>query len=262
MESPDNCIALCAYCHSVFDQPSDPAWVFIPTDLRYFIQYEINDQQRLSRGDPPAHRVVPSADEYKAHQHQQGILPSEATGGLYRGYFLKDVLHGGRLPYDLLKDFAASKSWHGHPLASIRRAITLLGSCRVYILENTVIENLTTLRRLYFDHPRLVNQKLYQIYRAPQERKRPRENEDEGDSGARDNEQKRHAGKNKDRMDDEHEDYSGAGGSGRERPPAEDRMDDIIERSEWVMGPETTSADDMKRFGPVFKSTNALKLIS
>lgn len=41
-----NAIPLRPTCHCQFDLASDPGFVFIPTDLQYFIQFELEDRQR------------------------------------------------------------------------------------------------------------------------------------------------------------------------------------------------------------------------
>lgn len=41
-----NAIALCGTCHPQFDYALDPGFVFIPTDLDYFIDFELEDRQR------------------------------------------------------------------------------------------------------------------------------------------------------------------------------------------------------------------------
>ena len=43
-KSTANGIALCAGCHRKFDNAVDPGFVFFPTDLQFFIDFEIIDQ--------------------------------------------------------------------------------------------------------------------------------------------------------------------------------------------------------------------------
>ncbi|KAL4896613.1 hypothetical protein BDV59DRAFT_109786 [Aspergillus ambiguus] len=63
--------------------------------------------------------------------------------------FLKNYLLGGRF---IAQQFGLTqpKSWHGAPMATLRRAILALGSGGVYGMDQSVVTQLETLRRLYF----------------------------------------------------------------------------------------------------------------
>lgn len=87
---------------------------------------------------------------YKSHQVKEGIIPMDAIGGQYHTVFLKPYLHCNRLPFDIIQHFSKPRSWHGAPLASIRRAIPVLGSSRVKTLGRQMIMELDHLRNLYF----------------------------------------------------------------------------------------------------------------
>ena len=70
----------------------------------------------------PKHRIMPGIQEYHTRQLSQDLIPDKGNGGLYCRYFLKDHLHSGYCPANLLKEFAGPgpKTWHSHPT---RRAI-------------------------------------------------------------------------------------------------------------------------------------------
>lgn len=95
-------------------------------------------------------RRVPSADEYKQHQAaNRAILLPTAIGGLYRPIFLKRHLLRN-LPQIDLSPLSVPKEWHGSPMASICRAIAILGSGRFSTVDRPTVKNLTVLRDLYF----------------------------------------------------------------------------------------------------------------
>lgn len=96
------------------------------------------------------HRKVPTAEEYKIHQSNNGKVPTNAAGGLYRPIFLKNYLLGGRLPSHILDTLSAPKQWHGAPVATLRRGILVLGGARVQSLDAETRSQLELLRDLYF----------------------------------------------------------------------------------------------------------------
>ncbi|KAN0080983.1 hypothetical protein V8E54_004187 [Elaphomyces granulatus] len=46
LDGPENVITLCGACHQNFDHIDDPGWIFHPTDIKYFIQFECHDRER------------------------------------------------------------------------------------------------------------------------------------------------------------------------------------------------------------------------
>jgi len=66
-ESIDNVITLCHVCRSEFLNPDLPGWIFVPTDLHYFIRFEKDDYQlrveAASRG-VAQDRVIPVCSDY------------------------------------------------------------------------------------------------------------------------------------------------------------------------------------------------------
>ena len=175
--SPANSIPLCPNCYDQYTSSSDPGFVFFPTDLKFFIDYELRDRQRRHQGGI---RKVPSASDYKDHQVREHKVSPLALGGLYRRVFLKEYLHGGTFPLDLLRMFTSDKAWHGDPIATLRRGIYVLGSARVKVLDASTIDQLHQLRYLYFSD--YVSPRLPLLYRHKAPSKRPHddlENENE-----------------------------------------------------------------------------------
>ncbi|EZF29408.1 hypothetical protein H109_03851 [Trichophyton interdigitale MR816] len=151
--SVDNGIALCPTCHVEFDQTADPGFVLLPADLQYFIVVELDgrqEQKLAMKNGKDVHRKVPTAEEYKIHQSNNGKVPTNAAGGLYRPIFLKNYLLGGRLPSHILDTLSAPKQWHGAPVATLRRGILVLGGARVQSLDAETRSQLELLRDLYF----------------------------------------------------------------------------------------------------------------
>lgn len=149
-----NAIPLCPTCHGQFDCHIDPGFIFVPTDLQFFIDYELSDKERRAREaerGSPVQRQVPDADQYKAHQVDTGIINLDATGGQYRPVFLKHYLFVDRLPFSSVQSLLSTpREWHGEPMASLRRCFPILGSARVRLLGEQTRLQLETLRNLYF----------------------------------------------------------------------------------------------------------------
>ena len=254
-----NCIPLCPQCHRAFDRSDDPCYVFLPSDLQFFIKWETNDQHRRSQGILPRHRIVPGVEQYRNHQLSKHLISNDANGGLYCSYFLKDYLHGGHCPTNLLREFAKPRTWHGHPLAAIRRGIAILGSGRCYVLDQSTIDQLTTLRRLYFNDPFIVDQRLSGLYRIPPlAHKRKRDDDDTEDQDS--DQQKRHASS-------VHRESQQNRSNAACPPPKEDNNSRATQHgshidSECVFGPGTTSDDKIRHFAPLLLSTDVVKLLS
>lgn len=182
-----NAISLCPTCHVEFDLSLDPGYVFFPTDLKFFIEFEIEDRERrriAAHSGQPIKRRVPTAREYLLHQQKTGVVSSESIGGLYRRVFLRNFLHSGHFP-DLVRSLATPKPWHGEPLASIRRVMGALGSPRQYVLDITIRNDLEQLRDLYFGgepqyHDEAFLRDVYKLD-APGNNKRNSGDEDESE---------------------------------------------------------------------------------
>lgn len=141
---------MCGVCHPQFDCAADPGFAFIPTDLDYFIDFELQNRQR--RNDAALEgvdlkREVPAPEMYKKHQIVTGEVAADAIGGRYHPVFLKRYMHR-RLPFDLTTYFTVPKEGHGAPLACIRRCLPLLGSPRLRDIPTR--RKLERLLSLYF----------------------------------------------------------------------------------------------------------------
>lgn len=144
IRSPDNGVALCPICHYFCDRFEDPGFVFFPTDLQYFIDYELNDRE-LRRNTPGLPRTVPSGQEYRQHLIQNGLLSESSTGCMYRVVYLWPYL--GR---ERGTGLISPKMWHGAPLATLRRAFFVLAGGRISVLDPDIRLQLERLRNLYF----------------------------------------------------------------------------------------------------------------
>jgi hypothetical protein len=179
LTSADNAIPLCPTCHAQFDRADDPGFIFIPVDLKYFIDYELRDRKSrsINQTKGPTPRTVPTNVEYAAHCASVGLQPPGSTHGVYKRIWLKEFLLNGQLSLEA-HGLLEPKAWHGAPLASIRRGIAALGSGRIDRMDDNVINDLQQLRDLYFRNlpanPDTSNLE-------PDSRKRKRDDADGGD---------------------------------------------------------------------------------
>lgn len=245
--SSANSIPLCPSCHAQFDNAADPGFVFFPEDLTFFIEYELRDRQRRQGSGGP--RRTPSASEYKDHQVRERKLSSTEAGGLYRRIYLKNYINGGVLPLNVLEVFATDKVWHGDPIASIRRAVAILGSPRIDTVDAKTVCELQTIQKLYFAGS--ANPIVAQLNHRERS-KRPRDDTDEDDEmNKRQKDQTRSRdGHNAHRPGDGADQKQTLGTA--KKPPGET----------WVLGPEFTTEMAVKRFSPVFYHPNIARLLS
>lgn len=152
----DNAIPLCPTCHRNFDDLNKPGSIFLPSDLQYFIDYEIADFARRDlrakdTGTIPR-RTCPDPQAYYEHQIRTGVVEQEdgAWGGLYFRYTLYDYFPNlgqssswipGRGP------FQEPEAWHGAPMAAIWRAFLILGNplCGIPDKETRLLRELQDL---------------------------------------------------------------------------------------------------------------------
>jgi hypothetical protein len=149
-----NAITLCPLCHANFDCAEDPGWVFYPTDLKYFIQFECDDRERRAREQATgktSKRNIPDAETYLKRQLVQGLVPSGSIGGLYSPIFFKLFLHNGHM--GLSNFLTQERPWHGAPIAALRRCIASLSSLRIESFSDETWKDLRLLHELYFRFP-------------------------------------------------------------------------------------------------------------
>ena len=255
--SPANSVPLCPSCHAQFDNSADPGFVFFPTDLNFFINYELHDRQRRQQGGV---RKTPSASDYKDHQVRECKVSSLTPGGLYRRVFLKDYLHDGILSMDMLQMFASDKSWHGDPIASLRRAIGMLGSARIGILDANILRQLHQLQDLYFSDS--VSPRLSLLYRHKMPEKRPHDDSDNEDDGQ--HKRRSFLQDSARRYDDINAPQST---DTSQKDPARNPGDipqssDASQACDWVLGPQSSTNEIIKRFAPVFSHPDIIHILS
>ncbi|KAI9644429.1 hypothetical protein NHQ30_006450 [Ciborinia camelliae] len=156
-QSSRNAVALCGTCHTNYDHMYTPSFFFLPTDLSYFHNFEIEDRKRrrrLARHSEdhtiPA-RICPTAQTYQHHQLSQGIEGAE-MGGLYTRIVLKDFLptYIGRPAFTPGEsEYGARKSWVGSPMAALHKAIGILGNLNLKGVPRDVREGLRQLQDVY-----------------------------------------------------------------------------------------------------------------
>lgn len=246
--SPANFIPLCPNCYAQYTNSTDPGFVFFPTDLNFFIEYELRDRQR--RRQQGGIRKAPSANDYKDHQVREHKMSPLELGGLYRPVFLKEYLLGGRMPMEVLQKMVSDKAWHGDPIATLRRAMAVLGSARVGILDTNTIRQLRQLQELYFSDY-ASDSRLSFVYQRKTSEKRPHDDLDNED-------ERQH--KRRSFLQDSTSDASHKG-------PASDHSDkpqspNVSDTSAWVLGPQSSTNETIERFAPVFANTNMVNLLS
>lgn len=135
----------------------NPGFIFPPADLEYFIQYEKADQDRRREigrrtGTIPT-RISPTAESYRNHQIEAGTIPSDACGGTYMRFTLRDYFPKlGQSPFTPgASSFPDPKPWHGAPMAALRRAFLVLGSPFLQGIPKETKHMLRTLLDLYSD---------------------------------------------------------------------------------------------------------------
>lgn len=154
--SEQNAIALCGTCHANFDNPNQPGFIFLPTNLRYFIEFEKRDfsyrEERARRcGGIIDNRAVPTAAAY-LQQIKDGVVGEDAIGGLYQSYTLRNYFPS----FVTQENYAfipgpgpfTPGEWHGDPMAAIWRGFRILGDPLNKIPEEEETL-LWELRRLY-----------------------------------------------------------------------------------------------------------------
>ncbi|KAL8937096.1 MAG: hypothetical protein Q9216_004592, partial [Gyalolechia sp. 2 TL-2023] len=122
-----NGIRLCVTCHHALDRSENPAWVFIPSDLDFFIAHERADLRRREHeykttGAWPV-RECPSVEEHV-----------EKAGGLYDAYMLRDHGHktsGWRPGRSTL--LPQSKQWHGDAMSALFKGFNALGRHSLFL---------------------------------------------------------------------------------------------------------------------------------
>ncbi|OAP54559.1 hypothetical protein AYL99_11007 [Fonsecaea erecta] len=150
-----NGVPLCPSCHRAFDDLNNPGLIFIPSELEYFVSFELKDyQNRIEtagrHGDIPP-RMVPTPEMYSEYLKRTTRMSSEATGGLYWRYTLRDFfpVHANKEFIPGLGPFKEPGLWNGAPTAALRRAFQIIGNPTVQGIPERQLDQLLTLRKLY-----------------------------------------------------------------------------------------------------------------
>ncbi|KUM56278.1 hypothetical protein ACN42_g10940 [Penicillium freii] len=243
-KNTQNAIPLCGSCHTEFDMSLDPGYVFFPTDIQYFIDFERRDRARREQiaTDPAVpisalSRQVPTSADYRQHEIDSNQISPTAIGGRYNRVFLKQFLHNGLIP-GIEKTFSTPKEWHGAPLASIRRTFAALASPRFFIIVDAgTCHMLEELRQLYFSDDRLSSEQvsLRDVYRPQVQTSQKHQLEDQtNDESGRYNKKAKHQDTR----------FAGTASAANQ----------CREYTDWVLGPESTTNDVVKLYAPVFSS--------
>ncbi|KAI9771526.1 MAG: hypothetical protein M1840_002146 [Geoglossum simile] len=151
----DNGIPLCPLCYRNFDDILFPGFVFIPTDLAFFIKFEQDDYKRRTQiaqaTGQVSGRTCPTAEDYFAHQLNAGVIPEDTYNGLYTRYTLHDYFPKlGQPPFEPGPGpFAMPKPWHGAPTAALLRAFQVCSNPLPQGIPTGVLTDLNTLIQLY-----------------------------------------------------------------------------------------------------------------
>ena len=138
-----------------FDHVYNPSFFFFPTHLRYSLHYERTDRERRRQigrrtGEIPA-RLCPTAKTYRDHQVKGGVEGAE-LGGLYTRLVIYDFLpqYPGRAPFRPgFSEFGATKAWTGSPMASLQRAVLMLGRLNLHGIPREIRDDLRQLQDAY-----------------------------------------------------------------------------------------------------------------
>ena len=287
LDGPENVITLCGACHQNFDHIDDPGWIFHPTDIKYFIQFECHDRERRASeraaGLEPK-RTVPNGETYLKHQRTQGLIPKDSIGGLYSPVIFKPFLHGtlGALSPSvhqaLMEYFTRARPWHGAPIAAFRRTLAS-DSLRCEVFSDETFKDLRLLYDLYFRFPEDYN--LSNTIPPAPSNDRPHDQrpasghdehpDEEGKPSGSGSQKKRPAGttlkgrskskkgKDKDNSVVSQKDETTTFNTpiqpgGAEDQPVKRPAASMGQCASWALGPNSTSASIMRKYGPMLVS--------
>lgn len=161
---------------------------------------------------------------------------------------------------DMLQMFASDKAWHGDPIASLRRAIGMLGSARIGILDANILRQLHQLQDLYFSDS--VSPRLSLLYRHKMPEKRPHDDSDNEDDGQ--HKRRSFLQDSARRYDDINAPQST---DTSQKDPARNPGDipqssDASQACDWVLGPQSSTNEIIRRFAPVFSHPDIIHILS
>ena len=158
-----NIIVLCLNCQIALNRVTKIGWVFLPTDLQWFVDWEQNDFSERSnfykQTGKRMDRKFPDERDYESHMRATGSLlaPDDGMwrGGLYNTYILERMFapvmiealqkQGLQIPG---KYPGGAKRWNGAPMGAITRGFVVTGApwMKLPVRE---WEMLRTLQQLY-----------------------------------------------------------------------------------------------------------------
>jgi hypothetical protein len=161
----DNGIPLCALCHRNFDDLYNPGFVFIPADIAYFKDYEERDKKRrlehYNRHGTRLKRSCPSPEDYRQQQLRHNIIQADSHGGLYDRYTLRDYFpsFGCCRKNRTIRtgELFPPASWHGDPMAALRRGFAILGSVTLDGIPMGIRKALQELHNQYIENDELIS---------------------------------------------------------------------------------------------------------
>ncbi|XHF97067.1 hypothetical protein AWENTII_000671 [Aspergillus wentii] len=249
----ENGVSLCPSCHRMFDRDIDPGFIFFPTDIDFFIRRELQYREKVLSAGCLIPDRVPSAEEYARSQIQAGTVPPGSQCGLYQRIFLEEYMTPV-IPLPVNQVFSQPVPWHGAPFGTFRRAFQALGSPRVAAISPTVRNQLSRLRDLYYSDTLvvedvLVNAEADRFWHEPRPNQGP-EPETEGPI-------LRNISRETSQKDDQslENHYRMAGFF-------DDEAKITHKCYEWVLGPESTSEDAMRRYGPAIQLSASAPTVS
>lgn len=157
-----NAVVLCPSCHASFDRTPHTRWLFLPTDLDYFLDFERENFetriQELRRGIR-TERTYPNELNYELYMRHTGriVVPASEScrGGLYDRHILanmfppimQEALRARGVNKVLFIFPGGPKRWHGAPMCAINRGFVTTST--IHGLQDGVKDKLQELQRLY-----------------------------------------------------------------------------------------------------------------
>lgn len=147
LTTPANGIALCDLCYYHYNLNHDPGLAIVPDDLQYFINFELQDYERRRRAALAGAQLTRTCPTLCDYlEHSMKLGKVSPTE--IGGLYRRVVLKPFQ-PMIPLSLFTEPKPWHGAPLAIIRRAFTALGTVRINQWPSDLLSSLNELRALY-----------------------------------------------------------------------------------------------------------------
>ncbi|RHZ49624.1 hypothetical protein CDV55_100289 [Aspergillus turcosus] len=234
-----NAIALCPTCRTYYDDALDPMFFFVPSDLDFFIRFELRN--RVHRQGDITKRRVPLPREYAQYQYKQGKITDVAQGGQYTRVYLCDNPR--------TQHTQAPNQWHGAPFPAIRRAIGALGSPRIGRIPQDMVMKLQILRDLYYLDDDEETERRHKLQRPSQDDDYQDSDEEEDENKEEEEEEE-----DEDETEDEEQIFKGKKGCSKRSKTitySSKRRRRDQSRWEWDLGPDATTEDAIRKYGPV-----------